>query len=390
LPQLQEIQGQTAAEQTAAAQRTRDIGAIYNQYGQQAQQAYDAVRASLNDIIAQNAPGPGQANLAAALQSAQGGQGQLAQMMGITAPPGQAATLPYVGAGQAAATATQEELNNLASSALTLPAQNLAGVGAERATELNTESLRHQAALQGLQGQQAALVQQIPGIIEKARQQMITDLQSAQSLRFQEQLAQRQFGLQAQAQQFQQKMAGKQFTETQLNDAANRAAQNAQIQQNAQALQNQMAATQTASQQALAQAQGKSQADAIKYLTSAMTPSKADYKTVTTRDPVTNSVTGHQQVLDVNKWHVDVGSLLRSAMGLYGLDQQTVLNMMIDIGGNTPISGQGGQTIADWASTFAQRQRLQQQLGGAVSKPVVTTSPGGGFKLQGTPSLGRF
>jgi hypothetical protein len=378
LPQLQDIQGQTAAENTANAQRRSAIGSIYNQYQQQAKTAFGQVQKSLNDIIAQNNAGPGQANLGAALQSAQGGPNSLAQMMGITAPEGAAETLPYTGAAQAATTATQDELNNLASSYLAVPSEQLGNVPLERATELNTESLRHQAAAQGLRTQQQALVDQIPGIIEKAREQMVSDLQSSQSLTFQEQLAKQQFGLQSQAQAFNQTQTAKQFAETQKNDAANRAAQAATTAQNAQTIANQQQQISSNAADATAKAQGQAQANAIKYIQSVLTPTKDQLTTKTVKNPVTG-ITTKQQVIDPTTWHPDLGSALRGMMTLYGLNQDEALKLIAAVGGGTFVSGGGGQTIAQWADTFKQRAAKA-----ATPTSRTATGVGGALKSIGT------
>jgi hypothetical protein len=367
LPQLQDIAGQQGAETSANKMRTSDIGSIYNQYQQQAQSAYNEVQKSLQDIIAQNNPGQGQANLSAALQSAQGGENQLSQMMGLTAPPGPG-TLPYTGAAQAAQTATQQELNGLASSFLGVPAEQLGNAPLERATELNTESLRHQAAAQGLRTQQSALVEQIPGIIATARNQLIATLQSGQSLQFQEGLAGKQFGLQKQAQGFNESQTKKSFHETQLNDAANRSSQLATITQNAQALRNQTNNTATATNQAIAKAQGQAQANAIKWLQSWLVPSKAEMATKTVKDPNTGATT-HVNVLKNPKgWHRDVGSALRSIMKLYGLGENEALSLMEAVGGSTFVSGQGGMTIANWAGSFRQRAAAQNRARSLANK----------------------
>jgi hypothetical protein len=229
----------------------------------------------------------------------------------------------------------------------------------ERATELNTESLRHQAAAQGLRTQQQALVDQIPGIVEKAREQLVSDAQSAQSLRFQENLAGQQFGLQKQAQTFNQSLATKQFTETQLNDQANRASQAATIAQNAQALTNQTQATNNAATDAIAKAQGQSQANAVKWLQGWLAPTKQEMTTKTVKDPTTGN-TIHEQVLaNPSGWHRNVGDALRSIQTLYGLSEPEALQLMTAVGGSTYVSGQGGMTVAQWAQTY--NQRLGQQ-----------------------------
>jgi len=370
LPQLQAIQGQQTAENTANKERTTDIGSLYQQYQQQAQQAFKQAQQALTGIVAQNNAGPGQANLQAALQSAQGGPNSLAQMMGINAPAGQSATLPYTGASQAAQTATQQELNSLASSYLTTPSQELAQVPLERATELNTESLRHQAATEGFQGQTAALVQQIPGIIEKAREQLVSDLQSAQSLKFQETLANKQFGLSAQSQAFNQAQTKKQFTETQLNDAANRTAQAATIAQNAAAQQAQIAQQAAAATDATAKAEGQARANAVAQITKDLTPTKDMMKTVSVpANSATGAAATKTLVLDPTKWHPDLGSILKSVMTLYGLDQNTALQLISAVGGGTRY-GPSTQTIAQWADTFVQRSRPAAKLGVKVTSGI--------------------
>lgn len=386
LPQLQGLQGQVSAENAANKQRSGDIGSIYSQYQGQAQDAYNQVQKALADLASNTAPGTSQANLGAALASAVGGQNSLAQMMGVSAPSTQQATLPYMGAAQAASTGTQDELNSAGAGAIGLQGANLENVGNEQATEQNTESLRHGAAIQGVDQQIQALKEQIPGIISAQREKLISDLQNAQSLNFQEGLANKQFGLSQSAQNFNQAQTTAQFGETQKNDAANRAATYAQINQNAQQLKINEQQVNNAAATALATAQGKAAASAVKFLQGALLPTKQQLKTVTNAD-------GSKQTVLANpgQWHVDTGSLLKTMMDQYGISQAQALQMMTDLGASTPISGQGGQTVGQWAATYNQRlnqQRTKKLQAGATPLVLGNPNSGAGKTLGNIPGVG--
>jgi hypothetical protein len=370
LPQLQQNAAQISAENAANRQRVGDIGQIYNQYQSQAQQAYNQVQQSLNNLIAQNNPGASQGTLMAAIQSAQGGQNALAQMTGQSTPPAAGvAPLAYQSGANAAQAATQQELNALAANALTLPGQNLADVGLERATEQNTESIRHQGAIGGFQQARSDLVAQIPGIIEKAREQLVSDMQNAQSLQFQENLANKQFGLSSQQQQFNQAQTAAQFKETQLNDASNRQAQLAQIQQNAQSLANQEAAAATTATNAADKLAAQTRANVLKDLAVWLKPTAQDLipTSVVTTDPNTGQRTTTKGSKLSPTWHKDVGTKLRQIMDVYKIPLSEALQLMADAGGNVPISGNGGQTVAQWALTFNQRSQPPARVGSGVT-----------------------
>ena len=246
-----------------------------------------------------------------------------------------------------------------------MPGEQLGNAPLERATELNTESLRHQAAMQGFRTQQQALVEQIPGIIAQARQTMINDLQSAQALNVQEQIAQGQFGLAKQQQGFAQGVTRQQQAQSRQAQAFNERMQQQTVAQNAQRLAIARAQANAAGAKLMAQLKGKTQANGIKWLTGWVQPTKDQMITKTVKGAI-NPKTGQSgptqryQILAPG-WHRDVGQALNILMDQYGFTQQQALQAIRDIGGTTIIGGGAGKmTMAQWASTFYQRQRAQQ------------------------------
>jgi len=208
LPQLQTIQGNLAAENAADPQRVAAITATYKTYGQQAQDAYNQVRNQLSQWLTQNAAGnqAAQQTLGAALNSANVPGQTLDQMLGITAPPGSPAQ-PYQAAAEAQGQGIQNTLGQLAASDLGPLGEQISNAGLERAQQLDTESLRHRAAVQGLQGQMSALAQQIPSDITTARNAITTQLQNAATTALQNRIAQETLNLNKQNQAFTQGQA---------------------------------------------------------------------------------------------------------------------------------------------------------------------------------------
>jgi hypothetical protein len=372
-PQLQAIRTQETNEGNVNVLRNTDINSIYDQYQKDAQAAHDQLKGDLAAIQAQAPSGAATANYGAAIQSALGGQNNFAAMTGQPGVDTASAAAPYVGASEDQAIALQRLLNSGDSAALQISGGNVANVGLERKSQLGTESERHLGQVQQYGQQEQQLAAQIPGIIAKARQDLITQLQAGQGQQFQQNLANKQFGLSAKTAADQAALDKQKFGETKRVDTANITQGNKQLDQAQQKINNDAAATKAAAATALAQAQGTAQANAIKYLQGALTPSPSDYHDVTTTDASGTKRT--QKILNNPAGvHYDVGSILETIVTQYGIPLDQALRMMASLGGRTNIRGVGGQTIADWANTY--QARVQNRKPGTPGNIGSTVASG--------------
>lgn len=364
-PQLDQNAADLAAENAASKQRTTDLTGIYSQYGNQAQQAFNETRDALNAMIGANATGDQQSQgvLQAALSSATGGQNSLAQMMGMSGPAPAQEIAPYASAAQGAARGTGSELQALSGGLLSTSGNAVADAAMEGAQQQNIESLRHGAAVQSNEQSRSALIDQIPDLIEKAREQLISDSLNASGLQFQQQLAAKQFGLSEKTANANIANAAATTDINRQNSAENRRVAEATLQSNQQTQALNQQALQAKIQQskatlaiALAKTTGQREAGALKWLTSWVTPTPEELakKSTTTIDPKTQAtirITAGQ--IDPTRWHRDAGMALKTLMTVYGLDLKTALSYMSTL--TAPIGGGVNMTIGQWASTFIAR-----------------------------------
>lgn len=392
-PQLAQNAADVSSENNLTAQRTQDINSVYSQYQQQAQAAFQETQKALQDMIAQEHGGDAasQAYLSSALQAGQSSPNTLATMMGMTTPPSQAgaAVAPYLAASAGLAGNTelgqavggQGELANMG--------QAVTGASMEKTAQDMTELNRHSGQLTSLTGARNTIIQGIPALVEKAREQLQTDLLAAQSQGSQEKLANEQEAQSAltnkaniyNANQTLLMNEGKtnadianakrtldQNQETiglnaqkvkqgwvQISNQASQFQTTSQIQ--AQQVANAASASRAKLAQALANAQGKQQANAIKFLQGWASPTKTEM-TPAHKDPTTGQEVPAQ--VNVKNWHRDAGNALKTLMNTYGLNLTQSLNLMSTL--TTPIGGQWNQTVGQWASSYVQRLQQRNQM----------------------------
>jgi hypothetical protein len=384
-PQLQAIQGQETSENNLFGLRKTDIGSIYDQYQKDAQAAYDKLK---NDFatINQTMPGATQAaNYGAAIQSALGGQNALNAATGQAPTDTAAAAAPYAGASEAQAAVLQRLVNAGQSAALQVEGGNLANVPLERKSQLTTEEQRHLGQEQQYGQQKQQLSAQIPGIIAKARNDLITQLQAGQGQQFQQTLANKQFGESVRAAKAGEKNQAGQLSETKRVDTANIEQGKQKLSIDQQNADTNAAQVKQAATDAIAKTKGDTRKNALIYLQSALTPPPDYYHTETTTDNTptlpngkANPNYGKKTTLKVpgnaKTLHYDVGSILKTLVTQFGIPQDQALQMMSSIGGRTNVTGQSGQTVADWANTF--RARITNRAPGTPGSVSTIVSSG--------------
>ena len=361
LPQLQTIQGNIGAENTANPQRVSDIKSIYGTYGTQAQNAFNQTKNALTSLLQQTRTGDQTAQnvLGAALNSANVPGQTLDQMMGITAPQGAPAS-PYLAAAEAQGTGVQNELAQAGTGLLGTVGQGITNAGLERAQQLDTESLRHQAALQGYTGQLSALAQQVPSDIATARTAVNTQLQNAATTNLQNRLAQQTFGLNKQQQQFNQEQTAK------VNSAniANQGVQNAQnwarikqgntqLAQNAQSIQASIDSTNAKTIQSEAKLEAGTANNMAKTIQSYFTPTKEMIYTTSTKSQPKKA---GQQPVTTRTTHVNTAAyeqainpaeLVGTLQSQYGVSREQALQAIQNqpqFYGTNP-----NQSVGQWA-----------------------------------------
>lgn len=369
-PQLQQSAADRQAENVAGQQRAAALKGIYGEYGNQAQAAFNETQQALRDMIASNATGDTQQAgvLNAALNSALGSPNQLGSMMGISGAvtPGEVA--PYEAASQGAAAGTGQELKALSGGLLSTTGETVANAALEGAQQRDIESTRHQAALQSNTQSRDAIVAGIPDIIAKARAQLITDLENAQGLQFQQTLASKQFGLSKQTEADNAAIAKGTLALNQVNSAANRAATTRKLDLTAQQIENQRLGIEATAQraqavlaQATAKAQGTRQANGIKYLTQWVQPTKQETATTSTTDPNTGATTHGSKLADPAAWYRNPSDAFNTLTRTYGFTPREAYTLMS--GFNTPIGRGANITVAQWAEAHLRALSPQTPVG---------------------------
>jgi len=379
LPTLQTIQGGVSAEDTVNPQRVSDIKAIYGDYANQATNAYNTLRGTLTQMITANQSQnqAAQQTLGAALNSANVPGQTLDEMMGITAPQGAPAS-PYLAAAEAQGQGINNTLQDIGTGVLGTAAGQIQNAGLERAQQLDTESLRHAAALQGFQGQMQALAQQIPGDIQTARNTITTQLQNAATTNLQNRIAEQTLAL---------NQSNAKFTQSeQLKSDATVAANNketakenwAKIQaaNSKAAITNQESIDKfnTNTSFKIAGLQAKQKDNILKVINAYLAPTKDEQQTYTNK--IYTNVGGVQTATGSEK-----GQKLNEAMYYQRLDPKKLLDQIQVITGNRTdalkaMSGittnhgtANGQTIGQWA----QDQLYYEQAPGYRQQPQDVT-----------------
>lgn len=376
LPQLQGVAGDVNSENTANKMRVSGLTNIYGAAQKQAQDAFDQAKGLLTGIISSKAASDAtsRTNLAAALQSAAGNSNALSAMMGGVTTGKEVDPGAYQSALLGDQAIGNQSLTNAATAASGEFGQFLADPGIEQAQMKNQESQRHQAAGVALTGARDAIIKQIPSIIEKTRQDLISSLQSAEGLSFQQDLATKQFGQAAQQQKFTQGLQTQQLGEQKKVDSANIQHQTNQDELTKLLAGNTIAKDNAALTNELNKAKSDAEKNALIQLTSWVAPTPNELtpkKTVYTTDPSTGQRTASTQqggTVNPKTWHRDVGAELDLLVTQFGLTQQRALQLMYGL--TTPIGGKfnGEMTIGQWAKTFYQRQKANRtgNIGGIV------------------------
>lgn len=321
-PQLQQYQGDIAAENAASPQRVNALNSIYGAYGQDAQDAFNETQQALNAMLTQNASGnqAAQGTLAAALSSAQAPSGQLSQMMGMT-PESQSSPEPYNLAALGSNNAGQNELAQIAAGLMGTQGNNVANVGLEQSQQLDNESLRHMAALQGYRGQEDALAQTIPTDIANQRQTLLTAAQNASTANLQNSLATKEFGLTANNDAANQQLAQEQFGLTKQQDQITNDLNWAKVGQGQQGLNQQeqeiqanIASTNDKLIETTSGLQAKAAGNVQKIIQGYITPKSTDFVENHTNNVATGKTTTTRTISPTWTQSLDPKSLLQTIM----------------------------------------------------------------------------
>lgn len=213
-PQLAEADRGIAASQRTHEQRGNQITGWSTYYGNQLKQAFEDRKNALNNLVSTNlgANQQAQGTLQAALRGSQGMDANLASMIGAPPPTGpsnaQANVMSTVNSlGQAGT-------NSLSTQAAAMIAeaaqrQSLSGVENMRAQE--DENARYGGEQADLTGQRRSIIAGIPTATENARSAIMQEEMDKRNQATQENIANKQLGLQTQQQGFEQGMAKKEF-----------------------------------------------------------------------------------------------------------------------------------------------------------------------------------
>jgi hypothetical protein len=381
VPQLQGIAGDVGAEDTANTERNQALGSIYGTYNTQAQDAYNETKQALTDLITQNAGNDQQAQgtLQAALSSANVPSGQMDQMMGITAPPQGSSSAPYMAAALGGDTAGENELSGIAANLIANAGNTVGDAGMEQAQQSNQESLRHQAALEGYSGQKQAILQQIPTDIQTAQTAETTNAQNAATTALQNALAQKEFGLSAQDQSFNENQATQTLALTKQQDAVTNA-QNwkkisqsgQQLGQNEQSIQASIDENNAKTIETEAKLTAAQAVNVQKTITAYLLPSKTEYSTVT---KTTGTGSTHSTVLNSAAYtaRMNPGQLAAQLQSAYGISREQALAAMQGI---TVPYGTSGETMGQWAAAQLHPTTAPKQVfKSPVPLPLTPTTP---------------
>lgn len=383
-PQLNQNANDVSSENALNKVRSQDIANIYNTENAQAKKAFQDAQGAITNLLTQEKGGDAasQGYLSAALGAAGTPGDQLAGMMG-QAPTTNAGTLaPFLAAAAGGAGAVGQNLATQQGNQESQLANAEVTPGYGRQQDATTEAQRHEAQLNTLTGNRNTIIAGIPDAIEKASEQLTKDIQAAQNSQFQEGLAKAQFGETAKVDTANIANQKGSLTLAQRKQAADEQNASAQLKLQAQQIANQAAATKVSLETALAKATSQQQANAIKYLTTWATPTAQEMLpggTSKVTDPKTGNVTTTKTggAINVKTWHRDAGNALETLMTVYGMNLQSALQLMGTV--NVPISGGKGQTVAQWAKTFLQRQAANRSHG--VGRGVSKVAGGKGVTL---------